>query len=74
MSEKAPKIISDRNLDEKTIRKAEDGAHIEVAIADSNDNMIEVTENGLKVKKPTTVELLSLGGTPLGELIINEDK
>lgn len=73
MSEKAPKLISDRNLDEKTIRKAEDGTHIEVAIEESNDNMLEVTENGLKVKKPQTVELLSLGGTSLGELIIKEE-
>ena len=51
------KVISERNLDGKTIRKNTEGTNIEVAVAKDNDNAIEVTENGLKVQKPQTVDL-----------------
>lgn len=64
------KVISERNLDGKTIRKNTEGTNIEVAVAKDNDNAIEVTENGLKVQKPQTVELKSLGDKVIGEVIV----
>lgn len=65
------KVISERNLDNKTIRKSTSGTSIEVAIAESEDNALKVTEQGLKVEKPNTIELQSLGGTKIGEVIVD---
>lgn len=65
------KVISERTLDNKTIRKNEQGTAIEVAVA-PEDNMLQVTEEGLKVQKPVTVKLMSLGGKDLGEVIVNQ--
>lgn len=66
----APRVISERNLDNKSIRKNADGTQIEVAIADG-DNMLEVTESGLRVQKPNTIRLQSLGGEEIGEVIVD---
>lgn len=68
----SPKVISERNLDGKTIRKDESGNQIEVAVDSTTENAIEVTDNGLIVRKPKTVALQSLGGIPLGEVILND--
>lgn len=65
------KVISERNLDNKTIRKSTSGTSIEVAIAESEDNALKVTDQGLKVEKPNTIELQSLGGTKIGEVIVD---
>lgn len=65
------KVISERNLDNKTIRKNSAGTSIEVAIAESEDNALKVTEHGLKVAKPNTIELTSLGGEKIGEVIVD---
>lgn len=65
------KVISERNLDNKTIRKNASGTSIEVAIAESEDNALTVTEHGLKVSKPNTIELTSLGGEKIGEVIVD---
>ena len=62
------KVISERNLDNKTIRKNASGTAIEVAVAES---ALKLTENGLKVEKPQTVQLQSLGGEKIGDVIIN---
>ena len=64
------KVISERNLDNKTIRKNASGTSIEVAIAESEDNALQITEQGLKVAKPNTIELTSLGGEKIGEVIV----
>lgn len=64
------KVISERNLDNKTIRKNASGTSIEVAIAESEDNALQITEQGLKVAKPNTIELTSLGGETIGEVIV----
>lgn len=65
------KVISERNLDNKTIRKNSAGTSIEVAIAESEDNALQITEQGLKVAKPNTIELTSLGGEKIGEVIVD---
>ena len=65
------KVISERNLDNKTIRKNASGTSIEVAIAESEDNALQITEQGLKVAKPNTIELNSLGGEKIGEVIVD---
>lgn len=65
------KVISERNLDNKTIRKNSAGTSIEVAIAESEDNALQITEQGLKVAKPNTIELISLGGEKIGEVIVD---
>lgn len=65
------KVISERNLDNKTIRKSTSGTSIEVAIAESEDNALKVTEQGLKVEKPSTIEIESLGGVRIGEVIVD---
>lgn len=65
------KVISERNLDNKTIRKSISGASIEVAIVEGDDNALKVTEQGLKVEKPNTIEIQSLGGTRIGDVIID---
>lgn len=65
------KVISERNLDNKTIRKNTSGTSIEVAVAESEDNALKVTEQGLKVEKPQTIQLQSLGGEKIGDVIIN---
>lgn len=65
------KVISERNLDNKTIRKNTSGTSIEVAVAESEDNALKVTEQGLKVEKPQTIQLQSLGGVKIGDVIIN---
>ena len=64
------KVISERNLDNKTIRKNTSGTSIEVAVAESEDNALKVTEQGLKVEKPQTIELKSLGNVVIGEVIV----
>lgn len=64
------KVISERNLDNKTIRKNTSGTSIEVAVAESEDNALKVTEQGLKVEKPQTIELKSLGDVVIGEVIV----
>lgn len=68
----APKVISERNLDGKTIRKSEDGTAVEVAISKSEDNLIEVTAEGIKVSKPQTIALESLGGVKIGDVIVEQ--
>lgn len=65
------KVISERNLDNKTIRKNTAGTNIEVAIADGEDNALKITDQGLKVEKPNTIELQSLGGVRIGEVIVD---
>lgn len=64
------KVISERNLDNKTIRKNASGTAIEVAVAESEDNALKLTEQGLKVEKPQTIELKSLGDVVIGEVIV----
>lgn len=66
----AIKVISERNLDNKTIRKNASGTAIEVAVAESEDNALKLTEQGLKVEKPQTIELKSLGDVVIGEVIV----
>lgn len=66
------KVISERNLDENTITKSEDGKKIQVKVSQDESNLIKVTEQGLTVQAPKTVKLNSLGGQEIGELIINE--
>ena len=65
------KVISERNLDNKTIRKNTAGTNIEVAVADGEDNALKITDQGLKVEKPNTIELQSLGGVRIGEVIVD---
>ena len=65
------KVLSERTLDNKTIRKNEQGTAIEVMVA-PDDNLLQVTDEGLKVQKPVTVKLMSLGGKDIGEVIINQ--
>ncbi len=65
------KVISERNLDNKSIRKNASGTAIEVAVAQSEDNALKLTENGLKVAKPQTIQLQSLGGEKIGDVIVN---
>lgn len=64
------KVISERNLDNKTIRKNASGTAIEVAVAESEDNALKLTDQGLKVEKPQTIELKSLGDVVIGEVIV----
>ena len=64
------KVISERNLDNKTIRKNASGTAIEVSVAESEDNALKLTEQGLKVEKPQTIELKSLGDVVIGEVIV----
>lgn len=64
------KVISERNLDNKTIRKNASGTAIEVVVAESEDNALRLTEQGLKVEKPQTIELKSLGDVVIGEVIV----
>ena len=66
------KVISERNLDNKTIRKNTSGTSIEVAVAESEDNALKVTEQGPKVEKPQTVQLQSLGGEKIGDVIVQQ--
>lgn len=66
------KVISERNLDNKTIRKNASGTAIEVAVAESEDNALKLTEQGLKVEKPQTIELKSLGDVVIGEVIVKQ--
>ena len=67
----ATKFITERNLDGKTIQKTNAGTEIEVKVAPDEENLLKVTEEGLKVEKPNTVKLTSLGGKPLGEVIVD---
>lgn len=64
------KVISERNLDNKTIRKNASGTAIEVAVAESEDNALKLTDQGLKVEKPQTIQLQSLGGEEIGDVIV----
>lgn len=65
-----PKVISERTLDNKTIQINEKGDAIEVKVASGDDNLVQVTEDGIKVAKPNTIKLKSLGGQDLGDLIV----
>lgn len=61
------KVISERNLDEKTI--ARDADKIKVKVAETAENALEVSDEGLIVKHRPTVEFVSLGGIDLGGMI-----
>lgn len=64
------KVISERNLDNRTIKKTKDGTKIQVQVSSDDTNMLKVTENGLEVRKPNTIKLTSLGGVEIGEVIV----
>lgn len=66
------KVISERNLDETTITKSEDGKKIQVKVSQDETNWIKVTDQGLTAQPPKTVKLNSLGGKEIGELIVND--
>lgn len=62
------RVISERTLDNKTIKLSDTKDAIEVQVSDDVDNVIKVTEEGLKVPG---FEIRDLEGNIIGRLISN---
>lgn len=62
------RVISERTLDNKTIKLSDNKDAIEVQVSDDVDNVIKVTEEGLKVPG---FEIRDLEGNIIGRLISN---
>lgn len=66
MAETQPKIITERTLDNRSIRVAESGGEIEVKVAENGG--LKITDNGLSIEEKPSIKLVSLGGTELGKI------
>lgn len=71
MSDKSGiKVISNRTLDEKTIKINADQTAIEVGVSTADDNAVSVKDDGLYVKQTIAdIVITDLSGNPLGKLV-----
>lgn len=71
MSDKSGvKVISNRTLDEKTIKINADQTAIEVGVSTAEDNAVSVKDDGLYVKQTVAdIVITDLSGNPLGKLV-----
>lgn len=74
MSDKSGvKVISNRTLDEKTIKINADQTAIEVGVSTAEDNAVSVKDDGLYVKQTIAdIVITDLSGNPLGKLVKSE--
>lgn len=61
------KVISNRTLDNKTIKLTDDKTAIEVKVSQDDDNAVKVSEDGIYV--PAGILLTDLSGQPIGRLV-----
>ena len=71
MSDKSGvRVISERTLDEKTIKINAEKTAIEVGVSTAEDNAVSVKDDGLYVKQTIAdIVITDLSGNPLGKLV-----
>lgn len=64
------RVISERTLDNKTIRLNDDQDAIEVSVSKKDGNAVKVTEDGIFVDKGMVADLIitDLEGNPIGKI------
>lgn len=68
---KGVRVISERTLDNKTIKMTEAADAIEVGVSTEEDNAVSIREDGLYVKQ-ADILITDLAGNPLGKLVGEE--
>lgn len=65
------RVISERTLDNKTIKMTDTADAIEVGVSAEEGNAVSIKEDGLYVKQAPLAEILltDLSGNPLGKLV-----
>lgn len=68
---KGVRVISERTLDNKTIKMTDTADAIEVGVSTEEGNAVSIKEDGLYVKQAPIAEILltDLAGNPLGKLV-----
>lgn len=65
------RVISERTLDNKTIKLTDDNEAIEVQVSDAENNAVKVKEDGIYVEQGFVPDLVitDLDGVPIGKIV-----